>query len=410
MTIDSISTEYLSLAFALESHVEGLVDAYYGPAEPRERSEKRSREPRTIAADVATLRREVETSAYPERRKAYLDAQLRAMETLARKLSGEQISYREEVRACFDIEAQPTPEAVFDAAIAELDRLLPGSGSVAERRQAWQRQFEVTPEVAHRMIGRIADEARTRTAALVQLPADETVAFELVSDKPWSGYNWYLGHARSRVECNTDLPIRANTLLSLICHEAYPGHHTEHALKEQHLFVERGWGEHAMCLVAAPECVISEGIATLAPDIIFGGDAATWAAAEIYPLAGLQGDPERELQVAAAGRAIRALGANAALLLHEEGADPEEVVRYMMRYGLSTEREARQSLRFISDPLWRAYVWTYHVGRDILERWLEGGDRTARFRTLLTEQVYPSLVESWSAEERTPRENYPRPM
>lgn len=410
MTIDPISAEYLSLAFALESHVEGLVDAYYGPPEPRERTEQRSQEPQTIAADVAALRREVEASAYPARRKAYLDVQLRAMETLGRKLSGEPIAYREEVRACFDIEAQSTPETVFDAAIAELDRLLPGSGSVAERRQAWQQQFEVTPEVARRMIDRIAVEARTRTAALIELPVDETVAFELVSDKPWSGYNWYLGQARSRVECNTDLPIRANSLVGLICHEAYPGHHTEHALKEQHLFVERGWGEHAMCLVAAPECVISEGIATLAPEIIFGTDAATWAAAEIYPLAGRDGDPEREQQVAAAGRALRALGANAALLLHEEGTDPEEVVRYMMRYGLSTEREARQSLRFISDPLWRAYVWTYHVGRDLLERWIEGGDRQARFRTLLTEQVYPSLIERWIAEERTAQGDYPRPM
>jgi hypothetical protein len=91
--------------------------------------------------------------------------------------------------------------------------------------------------------------------------------------------------------------------------------------------------------------------------------------------------------------------ANAAILLHEQQADPEEVVRYLMRYSLSTEREARQRLRFISDPLWRAYIFTYYAGRTLLERWLRRGDQRARYRTLLTEQVYPSLIEGWTIEE-----------
>ena len=403
MTIDAISSEYLSLAFALEQHVEGFVDAYYGPPEPREHGRGRPSDPAAILADIRALRREVSASEYPDRRKAYLDAQLRGMETVARKAAGEELSYGEEVRGCFDVEPAHTPESVFEQATAELDALLPGTGTIAERRDAWQRRYEVAPDVARQMIDRIAAEARARTARLVRLPEHESVEFALVSDKPWSGYNWYLGGARSLVECNTDLPIRAHTLVGLICHEAYPGHHTEHSLKEQHLFMERGWGEHATCLTGAPECVISEGIATLAPDIIFDGDAAAWAAAEIYPMAGIVGEPEREQRIASAGRALRALGANAALLLHEHGADPEEVVRYIRRYGLSTEREARQSLRFISTPLWRAYVFTYHAGRDLLARWLEQGDRADGFRTLLTEQVYPSLIEECIEEDLSAR-------
>lgn len=402
MMIDAISSEYVSLAFALEGHVEGFVDAYYGPPEPREHGRGRASAPQAMLEDVRALRRDVSASAYPERRKAYLDAQLRGMETIARKVAGEELSYVEEVRGCYDIEPAHTSEALFEQATAELDALFPGSGSIAERREAWQRRYEVAPDVARQMIDRIAAEARERTARLVTLPAQESIEFTLVSDKPWSGYNWYLGQARSLVECNTDLPMRANTLVGLICHEAYPGHHTEHALKEQHLFLERGWGEHAMCLTGAPEAVISEGIATLAPDIVFDGDAAAWATAEIYPMAGIVGEPEREQRIASAGRVLRALGANAALLLHEHGADPEEVVRYIRRYGLSTEREARQSLRFISTPLWRAYTFTYHAGRDLLARWLAQGDRTERFRTLLVEQVYPSLIEEWTQTGASP--------
>ena len=210
MTIDAISSEYVSLAFAIEKHAEGFVDAYYGPPEAREHGLKRDSTPQVLLDDVRALRRDVAASDYPERRKAYLDAQIRAMETMARKAAGEEVSYIEEVRGCFDIDAAHTPEALFDQAAAELDDLLPGSGTIAERRHLWQQRFEVSPDVARMMIDTIAAEARTRTSTLVPLPAHEAVDFAMVSDKPWSGYNWYLGKARSLVECNTDLPMRAN--------------------------------------------------------------------------------------------------------------------------------------------------------------------------------------------------------
>lgn len=397
MSVDEISTRYITLAFDLERHVEGFVDAYFGPLELR--AEGAARPPEALAADLADLRRAVQASDYPTRRKGYLEVQLRAMETTARQLAGAALAYRDEVRLLFDIEPQHTPETVFEAAIAELDELLPGAGPVAARMEAWQQRFETPPAVARLMIDRIAAEARTRTLALIDLPPDEAVEFALVSDQPWSGYNWYLGNARSRVDINTDLPIRASNLLDLVCHEAYPGHHTEHALKERRLYAERGWGEHAIQLINTPECVIAEGIATLAADMIFGDEAAAWASAEIYPLGDIAGDPERERRIADARWLLRALSGNAALLLHEQHADPEEVVAYIMRYGLRTEREARQQLRFISTPLWRPYIFTYFAGRELLGRWLERGDRAERFGLLLNEQVYPSLVEQWVIEE-----------
>lgn len=406
MHIDDIGTEYITLAFALEQHIEGFVDAYFGPPELRQRVEATApRAPQELAAAITTLRQQVQATAtqgdggYSTRRKAYLDVQLRAMEASARKLAGEPLAYRDEVRLLFDIEPYQTAEALFEEAIADLDEVLPGDGPVAERMDAWKQRFEVAPAVARQMINQIVDEARRRTLAFTTLPDKEAVEFDLVSDKPWSGYNWYLGHAHSRIEINTDLPVRADSLLDLVCHEGYPGHHTEHALKEQMLYRERGWGEHAIQLINTPECVIAEGIATLAADIIFGEEAATWATNVIYPLGNIDGDPEREACIDAARSHLRALNGNAALLLHEQHADPEEVVRYIMRYGLRTEREARQQLRFISTPLWRAYVFTYHVGRDLLKRWMKRGDPQERFRTLLTEQVYPSLVEQWVLEE-----------
>ncbi len=401
MNLDSLSRDYLVLAFGIERHLPGYVDSYFGPAEVREnRAAAEPATPEGLLEQAEVLAEQVADGEGPPDRLGFLGAQARAMIATCRKLAGDDLSYADEVRGCFDIAPTRTPEAVFEQAIAELDDLLPGDGPVRERMVAWRRRFEVAPEVARTLLDVVVPEVRRRTLEVVDLPPEEAVEFAFVSDKPWSGYNWYLGRSRSRVELNTDLPIRANALTGLICHEAYPGHHTEWTLKEHHLYRDRGLGEFAIQLIHTPQAVIAEGIATLAESILFpDGDLHRWQAERLYPLAGLEGDPERETRLDAAQRALRAVNANAALLLHADGAPEEEVVAYIARYGLRDEPEARQNLRFIADPLWCAYVFTYHAGRDLLGRWLSNGSRTERFRRLLTEPVWPSEVEEWIAAE-----------
>ncbi|MGH2531668.1 MAG: hypothetical protein ACRDJW_05120 [Thermomicrobiales bacterium] len=400
--LDALSQEYVALAYGIERRVPGYVDAYFGPPEVKAATlAGDSSEAQALVERAHALAARVATGDYMGERTRYLAAQVRAMLATCRRLAGEELSYLDEVRDCFDVEPARTPETAFNDAIAELDELLPGDGEVHTRMIAWRATYEVSPETARTMIDVIADETRRRTAAFVDLPAGEAVAFAFVAGQPWSGYNWYLGNARSRVEINTDNPIRAHELPGLIAHEAYPGHHTEHALKEHLLYQERGYGEHAIQLINTPECVISEGIATLAESVIFTPeDLAAWLAETVYPAAGVSGDPAREAAIQRAQRALRPVSANAALLLHHEGATEDEVVAYLMRYGLRPEQEARHSLGFIRDPLWRAYIFTYHTGRDLLGRWLEAApaaERQARFRTLLSEQIAPSRVRDWMA-------------
>lgn len=397
MTLDPVSTEYIAISFAIDRLFPGFIDAYVGPPDLKVASlVEGDAGPHEIVGRLHALAGQVEQGDYPESRRGYLLAQIRAMVTMARKLAGETVDYVEEVLSCFDIDPAYTDEAVFNAAIAELDRLLPGSGDVRERMIAWRAAFVIPTATARRVIDLILTETRRRTAAFAPLPAGEAVEIAIVQDKPWGGYNWYLGVSRSRVDINTDLPIHLHTLTDLIAHEAYPGHHTEHALKEQVLYKERGYGEHAIQLINTPECVISEGIATLARSIIFPDDEGErWEASTLYPAAGNSGDASLAARVAAAAVALRAVPGNAALRLHRDGASPESAVEYLMRYALRSEAEARQTLQFISDPLWRAYIFTYHVGRDLLGKWLDlfpGGERLDRFRSLLTDQVTPFQI------------------
>jgi len=401
--IDAFSAEYLSLSLLIDRRWEGFVDAYFGPPELKAAALAGPLpDPADLLARAIALRAAVERGAVADQRRVYLRAQTRAMEAVCRTIAGEPLPFTDEVRHFFDIEPAHTPEATYDAAIADLERLLPGTGDVPARMQAWRERYIVAPDLARTLIDRILDETRRRTATFIDLPADEGVEIRMVSNQPWSGYNWYLGGNRSRVEINTDLPIRAGDLVGLIAHEAYPGHHTEHSLKEGRLYRELGYGEAAAQLISAPQCVIAEGIATLAEGIVFpDGSGPAWAAAELYPLAGIVGDPEREAGIARAQRALRSVSANASLLLHDARPSEDEVVAYLMRYSLRTEKEARHSLSFIANPLWRAYIFCYHAGRDLLGAWLDQAadraERERRFARLLTDQIAPSTVADWVA-------------
>jgi hypothetical protein len=198
------------------------------------------------------------------------------------------------------------------------------------------------------------------------------------------------------VGINLDVPQYANILIGLIAHEAYPGHHTEHCAKGEALYRERGYDEMSIQLINTPECVTHEGIATLAEEMIFPGDEAIrWKRDVFYPAIGFTGNPELERQIERQTSVLSASGGNAALMRHVDGASTDEIVAYLMTYSLRTEEEARHRLRFIDDPLWRPYIFTYHVGRDLLGRWLDQApaeDRLARYRQLLTEQVTPSGI------------------
>jgi hypothetical protein len=396
---DEIGSVYISLAFAIERHFPGFVDAYFGPAELKARALEGDPAPVVeLVERTRALRERVEDGDLPERRRDYLRKQLTGMETVARKLAGETIPYVQEVEGCFDITPIYVPDDRFEEVHRQLDSLLPGQGWLGDRLTTWRDQFIVDQQAARAGIDLLLTETRKRTAGFVDLPEGEEVEIVFVEDQPWSAYNWYLGNFRSRVDINTDLPIRTFRLVDWIAHEAYPGHHTEHALKEKLLFRDQGFVEASIQLINTPECLISEGIATMAQSRIFAEDeAGRWKGHVLYPAMGIAGDPGREEQIIDLMGQLRPTAGNAALLRHAEGASETEVIDYLQRYDLATEQEARQRLRFIDDPIWRPYIFTYHAGRDLLSEWLQSvpaGERTGLFRIALTEQITPSWIRA----------------
>ncbi len=318
------------------------------------------------------------------------------MDCTIRMIKGEEFDYFDEANRLFDIRPQLIPEDAFLAVHRELDTLLPGSGSLADRINNWRKKFEVETEQILPLLEFARVETRKRTAEFLTLPKDESVEITLTSNQPWTAYNWYKGNGRSLIEFNTDIPSNAMALLNTFAHEGYPGHHTEAILKESLLYQEKGWGEHAIRLLNAPEGVIAEGIATTALEIIFPDHSdIEWTNEVILPAAGIEPEPvDLTIRVKKSGRLLRHVSGNAAILYHTGQLNREQIVDYYQTYALTNKARSEKSFEFISDPLFRAYTFTYTTGYDLIAAAANGGDKKPIFLRLLTDGVLPSDIKN----------------
>ncbi|WP_016934379.1 hypothetical protein [Rhodococcus sp. R1101] len=395
MGADDFVNEYLLLGLAFDRLEEGFVDAYTGdPALRRKVENAPAPDPRDLSHIARRLRDELRGAGLSDERTRFLDVHLRALDCSARKFAGEEIAFVDEVEAYFDVRIAPGDEDTYRDAHRRLDALLPGPGSLTERMQA-HRKSEVIP--ADRLadcVEAFSGALREKVRAVYPLPDTERVEYEVVGDKPWSGFNYYLGDYRSRVAINSDLEQTMAHLPRLIAHEAYPGHHTEHCRKEAGL-VAAGQAEQTLFLVNTPQCLMAEGLADLALEAIVGPGWGKWAQ-EIYADLGLRFDGELAEKLAEASEQLLPVRQDAALLLHDRGRSHDDVVEFLQRWSLSSPERARQSLRFLSSPLWRAYISTYVEGYRLLGGWLGqvpvGAERAERFRRLLDEPLVPSSL------------------
>lgn len=389
--------EYLRLGLAFDRIEEGFVDAY--TADPRLRQEVGNApkpEPRELAKTAARLRAELPNAGLPAQRSEFIDVHLRALECSGRKFAGDDIGFVDEVRAYFDVEIAPGDPADYQEAHRRIDEVLVGSGPLAERMAAHRKADEIPPDKLEACVEAFSGALRELVRARYPLPDHEHVTYEVVGDKPWSGFNYYLGNYRSTVAINSDLRQHMANLPRLISHESYPGHHTEHCRKEAGL-VAAGQAEQTIFLVNTPQCLMAEGLADLALRSIVGPGWGRWAQ-EIYADLGLRFDGERAERLAEASGQLLGVRQDAALMLHDQGKDADEVAAFLERWSLTTPDRARQSLRFLSSPLWRAYISTYVEGYRLLGGWLDRAtdedDRADRFRRLLDEPLIPSALRA----------------
>src|SRR4051794_16141875 len=101
---------YILLGLRLGRHVDGLVDSYYGPAELKEQTDAEDVvPPEELAAEGAALLAELEES--------WLRDLVQGLDTYARVLAGEPISYSDEVERCYGVRPARIDRSVYEATL-----------------------------------------------------------------------------------------------------------------------------------------------------------------------------------------------------------------------------------------------------------------------------------------------------
>ncbi len=402
--MDSSAEKYVQLVLAVGLHDPDYVDAYYGPEEWRiiaRGTRPGLKKIQTEAEDLLRALGDIDVSSLEEivqLRHGFLTRQISSLIARTQMLEGQAFSFDEESESLYDATSPHLPESHFEETLADLDRMLPGAGPLAERLEAFRGEFTIPPDRLDAVFSAAIEECRQRTRAHIDLPEDEDFRVEYVTGKSWSAYNWYQGELKSLIQVNTDLPIRIDRAIDLAAHEGYPGHHVYNALLEDRLVQGRGWVEFMVYPLFSPMSLIAEGSANFGIEVAFpASERVQFERDVLYPLAGL--DPARAegySNVESAAARLSYAGNEAARRYLDGEISADAAADWLTRFALMSPERARQRVDFIDK--YRSYVINYNLGQDLVREYIESrggtsdnsGARWREFETLISSPRLPS--------------------
>jgi len=390
-TMNELAEQYVKLVLAVGQHDADYVDAYYGPPEWRAAAEAARRLLADIERDAARTAAALAEQRPPPGdellalRHRYLTTQLQSLRARAAMLGGQRLDFDAESTALYDAAAPTHTEAEFERVLAELERRLPGPGPLTARYEAFRASFVIPKERLNAVFSAAIAGCRERTARHIELPPGETFALEYVTNKSWSGYNWYQGNYRSLIQINTDLVVYIDRAIDLACHEGYPGHHVYNVLLEKNLVRDRGWVEHTVYPLFSPQSLIAEGTANYGIEVAFpDAERRAFERDVLFPAAGLDAGRVAEYyDVAELVQRLSYAGNEAARRYRNGAIDATAAAKWLETYALYAPERATQRVRFMDQ--YGAYVINYNLGKDLVAAYVErhaGGDPERRWREL----------------------------
>lgn len=397
---------YTLLALRIDKAVRNLgdwfVDFYYGPKYLKRTVEKENiKSSNFLLNEAIKLNNSLKDQAFTSKRKNFLEKQVKAMKMITRILANKDIPLEEQIETCLDIEFKWASEEHFEKGLKLFDQGLPGKGNIKERYREWNNLNQFSTEkvgIIENIIEDVLLELRKRTKNLFDLPVEEEVEVSIVTEKNWGAANWYLGDFSSLMELNIDYPVDLFSLVPLLCHEIYPGHHTEFSFKEEYLVSDYRYSENQIFIINSPQLVIAEGIAEVAFEMIFTyKGAANWLEKNIYKKLNIKTDNVDLSKLFKASRinAIDQISGNVIIMLNN-GCSPDEIVRYIQKYTLRSEETAKKLINSLqASPYKKIYNFSYFWGKRLIKRVIKEQNEVEIFKRLLKEQVYPSLLKEW---------------
>ena len=374
-SVQDVAEHYRKLVLAIGQHDSSYVDAYYGPPALEQEAARKKQSLASIHAEVAAMQADIAqlkaADADEALRIEFLAKHLRAMLARVEMLQGKKFSFDEETALLYDAVSPHHERAYYMALVAQVDKLLPGSGPLPERLKAFRARLVIPKDRLKLVFDAAIAACRERTVAFMALPPQESFVSEFVTNKPWSGYNWYKGNAHSLIQINTEFPIYIDRALDLGCHEGYPGHHVYNALLEQELVKRRNWVEFSIYPLYSPMSLIAEGSANYGIEMAFSDEERlAFEQKVLYPLAGL--DPALAPQYAQLMKLMAKLSYadNDIAQQYLEGKlTREQALEWLVNVALYPPEKSAQRLSFYDAN--RGYVINYNLGKDMVKAWVE---------------------------------------
>ncbi len=291
--MDSHVREYVSLAVGLGQRDPDSLDYYVGPESMVADILKQPPALTSIRSSALQLleniKREQPADDLGKSRRLFLLRQLQAIANRVNVIAGVPGSFDQETMASFGVVVPANYDESAVAHIhAELQGLLPGGGSLAERYQNFDSRFIVPAKLVPAVMERALQGCRAETLAHISLPPGEDVTVEYVGNRPWSAFSRYKGNYRSVLQINMDFALTVDRVLNLACHEAYPGHHTYNSIRDAKLIQGRGLKEYWVQPTYSPQSMLSESMATLALNVAFPEPKRLAFERDVlFPIAGL---------------------------------------------------------------------------------------------------------------------------
>lgn len=409
--MNAIAESYVKLVLQIGQYNGDFVDAYYGPEEWKPDPSKRDSSEEfpytrfnTELNNLQILLSQMDTSGFDEMNKLrfiYLKKQMTAVKAKIEMINGKTFMFDEESQNLYDAVAPTHPESYFEDLLKNLDKELPGKGTVSERLNTFKNRFIIPKEKLDTVFKTAIIEARKRTENYIQLPDSESFKLEYVTNKAWSGYNWYKGKYQSVIQINTDLPIFIDRAIDLACHEGYPGHHVYNVLLEDHMVNSRGWVEFSVYPLFCPQSLIAEGSANYGIDVAFPGkERIEYEKNNLFPLAGLKSDDaEKYYHIMDLTKGLSYAGNEAARQYLEGKLSLLAAGQWLVKYALMSPERAAQRMSFIEK--YRSYVINYNLGQDLVKEYVErkgGSDENTKkrweiFTHLLSTPQVPSNLK-----------------
>ncbi|MFH1052353.1 MAG: hypothetical protein V1779_15640 [bacterium] len=375
--VNSIAEHYVKLVLALGKFDTDYVDAYFGPEKWKSEVENWNLDIHTIIRKTDSLIKQLDKIKISDLEKEemqrirFLKRMIQSVYSRAEILSGKKMSFDEESKALFDIEVPSQSENNSDYILQELDKLIPGNGSLGDKFIEYRKQFIIPSEKVDTVFKTAIAEGKKRTLAHISLPSNEKFILEYVRDKSWGGYNWFKGNATSLIQINIDLPVYIDRAVGLACHEGYPGHHVYHSLIEEKFVKQNGWIEFTVYPLFSPLAVLSEGLANYGIEVAFpDSERIKFEKEVLFPLAGISNEKADEYyKILDLVGKLDYSSVNVARDYLDNKISKEEAIGKIMKAKLRAKNHAETNIRFFEQ--YRSYIITYYIGEELCRNWIE---------------------------------------